>query len=180
MRILFIMAALFSSFPRLFGAAEETPRYKTVQIYDDLRSQAISISAELAGAQKEDEVFGVLMETGYPDAVATLVSARDGSTSLYFSSGGGTIGAGGHARPNAASRKVVEMASAFLKYAAKTEKTPLPKEGFTRFYFVTRSGLLTAEVKEEDLGMSRHALSPLFHAAHELIHEISEIDQKKG
>lgn len=89
------MAALFSSFSRLFGGADATPRYKTVPIYDDLRSQALSLSAELAGAHKEDEVFGVLMETGYPKAVATLVSARDGAASLYFSSGGGTIGAGG-------------------------------------------------------------------------------------
>jgi len=173
------MASLFSSFSRLFGGADATPRYKTVAIYDDLRSQALAISAELAGAQKEDEVFGVLMETGYPEAVATLVSARDGAASLYFSRGGGTIGAGGHARPNAASKKLVALASSFLKHTSKTDTTPLPKEGFTRFYFVARSGLLTVEVKEEDLGMGRHPMSPLFHAAHELIHEISTIDAKE-
>lgn len=179
MRTLFIMAALFSSLTRLFGAADTAPRYKTVPIYDDLRSQALAISADLAGAKKEDEVYAVLMETGYPEAVATLVSACDGSASLYYSSGGGTIGAGGHAGPNAASKKLVAMAASFLKHLAKTEKSPLPKEGYTRFYFVTRSGLFTAEAKEEDLGESRLPLSPLFHAAHELIHEITLIDAKE-
>lgn len=173
------MAAFLSSFTRLIGATNASPRYKTVPIYDDLRSRALVLSAELAGARKEDEVFGVLMETGYPEAVATLISARDGSASLYYSSGGGTIGAGGHDRPNAASRKLVAMAAAFLKHMTKTEKSPLPKEGFTRFYFVTRSGLFTAEVKEADLGEGRHVLSPVFYAAHELIHEITEIDGKE-
>jgi hypothetical protein len=177
------MAAFFSSLTRLFGAADAPPRYKTVEIYDSLRSGALALSAELAGAKKEDEVFGVLMETGHPEAVATLVSALDGSASLYYSSGGGTIGAGGQPRPNAASKKLVSLASTFVKHMTKTAKTPLPKAGFTRFYVVTRSGLLTAEVKEEELGENRHVLSPLFHAAHELISAIIATDdqkQKKG
>lgn len=182
MRTLFIMAAFLSSLTRLSGAAEAAPRYKTVPVFDDLRSQALAISADLAGAKKEDEVYAVLMETGYPEAVATLVSASDGSTSLYYSNGGGTIGAGGHAGPKAASKKLVAMAAPFLKHMTKTEKSPLPKEGFTQFYVVTRSGLFAAEAKEEDLGESRLALSPLFHAAHELIHEITLIEKepKKG
>ncbi len=173
------MAAFLSSLTRLFGAADAAPRYKTVPIFDELRSQALAISADLSGAEKEDEVYAVLMETGYPEAVATLVSARDGSASLYYSSGGGMIGAGGHAGPNGASKKLVAKAATYLKHMTKTQKAPLPKEGFTRFYFVTRSGLFTAEAKEKDLGESSLALSPLFHAAHELIHEITLIDAKE-
>jgi hypothetical protein len=183
MRVFLIMAAFFSSFTRLLGASEPLPSYKTVPIYDDLRAQALALGAEIVGAKKEDEVLGVLMETGYPEAVATLVSALDGSASLYYSSGGGTIGAGGQAGPNAASKRLTGMAASFLRHMTKTEKSPLPKVGFTRFYVVTRSGLFTAEAKENDLGENRHALSPLFHAAHELIHEIIVTDdkaQKKG
>jgi hypothetical protein len=176
--MLLIMAALFSSLARVFGASDAQPRYRTVEIYDSLRSKALTLDAEIVGAQREDEVFGVLMETGYPEAVATLVSALDGSASLYYSKGGGTIGAGGHERPNAASKRLTAMAAAFLKHMTKTEESPLPKEGFTRFYVVTRSGLFTAEVREKDLGEGRHILSPLFHAAHELIHEIIATDDK--
>jgi len=128
MRTLFFMAAFFSSLTRLFGAADPAPRYTTVPIYDDLRSQALAISADLAGAKNQDEVFAVLMETGYPEAVATLISASDGSASLYYSSGGGTIGAGGHAGPKAAAKKLVTMAAPFLKHLTKTVKSPLPKE----------------------------------------------------
>lgn len=178
MRTLFIVAALFSSLARIFGASDPSPKYKTVQIYDDLRSQALALGPDLVGAEKDDEVFAVLMETGYPEAVATLIATLDGSASLYYSNGGGTIGAGGHAGPNAASKALVRKAPTFLKHMAKTESRSLPREGFTRFYLVTRSGLLTAEVKEEDLGEDRHALSPLFYAGHDLISAIIAIDQK--
>lgn len=172
------MAALFSSFGRLFGAGD-APSYKTVEIYDDLRSQALALPPDVAGAEAGDEVLTVLMETGYPEAVATLVATPDGSASLYYSSGGGTIGAGGHDGPNRAARALVQAAATFLQHLKKTEKSPLPKEGFVRFYVVTRSGVFTAEVKEEDLGEERSPLSPFFFAGHSLISEVVAIDQTK-
>jgi hypothetical protein len=39
-------------------------------------------------------ILALLMETGYPEAVATLVAVADGTSSLYFSNGGGFIGVG--------------------------------------------------------------------------------------
>ncbi|MGH8018926.1 MAG: hypothetical protein ACREIA_11640 [Opitutaceae bacterium] len=167
-----------SSIARLFGATPAST-YKTVEIYDSLRSQVLSLRPEQVGAKKEDQVIAVLMETGYPEAVATLVSVVDGAASLYFSSGGGIIGGGENERPNAASMKLVRLSASFLRSMSKAETTPLPKKGFTRFYVVTPSGLLTAEAKEEDLGEGRHALSPLFHAAHELITEVRLIDEQR-
>lgn len=180
MRTLLLMAAFLSSLARLFGADEPAARYKTVEVYDSLRSQVLGLRPEQVGAKKEDHVIAVLMETGYPEAVATLVSVVDGAASLYFSSGGGIIGGGENERPNAASKKLIRLADSFLRHTAKTEKTPLPKEGFTRFYFVTSSGLFTFEEKEEDLGEGRSVLSPLFHSAHELITELRLIDEQKA
>ncbi|MCI0536922.1 MAG: hypothetical protein L0Z50_17040 [Verrucomicrobiales bacterium] len=180
MRTLLLMASFLSVITRLFGNGEPGSRYKTVEIYDRLRSRALTVRAEQVGAKKEDQVLAILMEMGTPEAVATLVAVVDGAASLYLSSGGGIIGAGEDKRPNAASRKLIRMAASFLKYMTKAEKTPLPREGFARFYVVTPSGLLTTEVKEEDLGGGRHALSPLFQTAHELITEIRLIDEQRG
>jgi hypothetical protein len=171
--------AFFASISRLFAASTPVSSYKTVEVYDSLRAQVLALRPEQVGAKKDEPVIAVLMETGYPEAVATLVSVVDGAASLYFSSGGGIIGGGENERPNAASKKLIRMAGSFLKSMAKTEKSPLPKKGFTRFYVVTPSGLLTAEVKEEDLGEGRHALSPLFHTAHELITEVRLIDEQR-
>ncbi len=179
MRTLIIMAALFSYFSRLFGAGDLPQAYKTVEIYDDLRSQALSLSPDVAGATKDDDILTILMETGYPEAVATLIATPDGSASLYYSSGGGTIGAGGHDGPNSAARALIKTAGLFKKDLEKTETSPLPREGFVRFYVVTRSALFTAEIKEEDLGEERHELSPLFFAGHELISAIIAIDKRE-
>lgn len=65
-----------------------------------LRDEAIRVSADdidLAPATALGRVWGVLVEIGYPEPVATLVALSDGTTSLYFSNGGGVIGAGEHA-----------------------------------------------------------------------------------
>ena len=64
-----------------------------------LRTQALTRTARdigVAPSSAHPTVFGILMETGYPEAVATLVVFAEGSTSVYFSGGGGVIGAGEH------------------------------------------------------------------------------------
>lgn len=174
-----LITAFLSSLARLFGAPAPASTYKTVEAYDKLRGQVLALRPEQVGATKEDKVIAVVMETGYPEAVATLVSVIDGAASLYFSSGGGIIGGGQNERPKAASKKLIRMTGSFLKNMTKVGNSPLPRKGFTRFYVVTPDGLLTIEAKEDDLGEGRHALSPLFHAAHGLMTEIRLIEEQR-
>jgi hypothetical protein len=91
----------------------------------------------------------------------------DGTVSLYFSNGGGIIGAGQHEGPRKACEALLAFAPEFIFSAKPTRAFPLP--GHTRFYFVSFDGVLTVEAKEEDLGNNRLPLSPLFHKAHEVI-----------
>ena len=51
----------------------------------------ILVAEEFGGTPEMPVVWGVVMETGYPEAVVTLVSLGDRTTSLYFSNGGGII-----------------------------------------------------------------------------------------
>jgi len=56
-----------------------------------LRQHALTVSAAdlgLGPTADRPQVWGVVMETGYPEAVATLVVLGEGTTSLYFSNGG--------------------------------------------------------------------------------------------
>jgi len=142
--------------------------------YEGLRSQAFSLTAEQAGTNAA--TYGVLMETGYPEAVVTLVALADGTASLYFSNGGGIIGAGTHKKPAIAAQSLVAFASHNLQLLTQSNFTPLPEPGHTRFYVLTTSGRYTAGAAEADLGENRHVLSPLFHTAHALIYEMSQID----
>jgi hypothetical protein len=156
---------------------KDTMSYAPAEIYTKLRQQALTAKAE--ALRLPGEVYGVIMETGYPDAVVTLVALADGTASLYFSNGGGMIGMGQHPGPAEAARSLVSSAVQHRQRLGRTTETPLPRPGHTRFFVLTRQGILTAEAKEEDLGENRHALSPLFYSAHELIAEMRKVDQRK-
>jgi hypothetical protein len=148
--------------------------YVLADAYSGLRTQALQMTAAQAGTA--DAVFGVLMETGYPEAVVSLLAVSDGTASLYFSSGGGIIGAGGHEGPAVAARSLVAFAAHNLGHLVGAVEYPLPLPGRTRFYVLTSNGLLTVEAAERELGENRHVLSPLFYAAQELMTEIRTSD----
>jgi hypothetical protein len=83
-------------------SADKTPS----QMSDDLRSMVLNLNPKDIGITKDNfphPVFALLMETGYPEGSFTLSSVADGSTSLYFSNGGGIIGGGEHENVHKAS-----------------------------------------------------------------------------
>src|SRR5215210_4876204 len=89
-------------FRRLFGGSPGPEQSGTDgsgdETYSALRRQALSIQRSDVGIPEpppEAPAWGILMETGYPEASATLLALGDGTTSLYLSTGGGIIG--GHA-----------------------------------------------------------------------------------
>lgn len=116
------------------------------------------------------------METGYEQAVATLVAVADGTTSLYFSTGGGIIGAGAHESVALASRQWLEAGAMFREQLHPVADPPLPAPGQTQFVAVTNDGLRAAVALEEDLGGNRRALSPLFSSAQEVITQVRLIE----
>jgi hypothetical protein len=128
----------------------------------------------LAPTAARPRVWGVLMETGYAEGGATLVVFAEGTTSLYFSNGGGIIGAGEHAIVRTASESFLSTAEANLAAFGAALATPPPEVGRVRFYLRTFQGTLGTEAKENDLGEGRHPLSPLFHAGHAVITAIRQ------
>jgi hypothetical protein len=149
-------------------------RQPDAEVYSELRRQVLNLTPGRLGDEPAagSELLALLMETGYPEAVATLVAVADGTTSLYFSNGGGVIGAGEHATVADASRSWLETGSSFLPQLSEASDPGPPAEGLTQFVAVTRAGLKTAVAAEEELGDGRHALSPLFYAAQDVITQI--------
>jgi hypothetical protein len=73
--------------------------YQTVKTYTDLRTMVFGVDLGTLSQRKADtvdHVWGIVMETGYADAVATLLALADGTVNLYLSSGGEMIGLGDH------------------------------------------------------------------------------------
>jgi len=163
----------FSSFlGKLFG------RGRRENVYMNLRDQVFSTVPRAVGIVP-DGVWGVVVETGYAEGSATLIALADGTTSMYFSTGGGVIGAGQHERPNAAAKELIRRAAEFVDECQPAKTFPLPQLGETRFYLFLPAGKLTASAPEIELGEDHHRLSPLFFAAHDLITEIRLIQEAK-
>ena len=147
-----------------------------------LRQQAFDVTAHHVGARPtpgRNSAWGLIMETGYPTAVASLITFSDGTTSIYFSSGGGVIGAGGHSEVRDASKALLTSVNTYLKEFTPATQHPLPSVGQVLFYARTFEGLLSAQAAENDLGEGRHTLSPLFHAGHRVIGHLRQISEKE-
>ena len=163
---------------RLFGRRETppAPSQQPAQIYLDLRMRALRFTPQEAGVGDvgSDQPLAILMETGHPQGVTvTLAGMADGTTSLYFSNGGGIIGGGQHEPVAAATEAWLEQAKQFLPSLSATTQFPLPATGMTRFYVVLADRIVASEeVAENDLGYQRHALSPLFHGGQNVITQV--------
>lgn len=178
MRRILMITALLSLVGRLLGG-EHTSSYKVADIYTGMRQQVIELDEKRMGDLKDRPIWAVLMETGHQDAAVTLLAAADGAASLYFSNGGGIIGAGEHENVRPASLGLVKVAEEFLKDMTRVEKCPLPTQGITIFYVITPKGIFTYQAKEKDLGEKRDKLSKLFYQGHQLIGQM-RIAQQKG
>lgn len=155
-----------------FGRKKQDP----AEVAAGLRENVFSVKPEEIGLVRSPaaRVWGLVLETGYDEGAATLIAFRDGTTSLYFSSGGGVIGAGEHDTVRTASLEWLDSADAFLAHFVPTSQHPLPGRGRVRFYARTFDGLLFAEANEDDLGEERHPLSPLFYGGHRVITRLRE------
>src|SRR5579863_4454066 len=99
---------------------------------------------------------------------------REGSSSLYFGTGGGFIGYGSRPGVGAAATRCVALAEEFRSEMQLASSFPVPPRGHVRFYLMTTSGVLLAEADEGSLLKSTHLLSPVFRAAQDVIYQVSK------
>lgn len=131
----------------------------------------------LTPTKEHPRIWGILMETGYPEAAVTLVALLDGSVSLYFSNGVGMIGAGEHAPVRRVAIRFIGTAESYVEAFNTTTEYPLPETGRVRFYLLTYSGILAGDFDENLLGEGGHKLSKLFYAGHDVITAIWEVTE---
>jgi hypothetical protein len=151
--------------------------------YRALRELALNVSpADLKLQLDHDRViaYGIIMEIGLSRGIVTLVSFISGEASLYYSTGGGTIGGHGHDTVRKAARRFVECAQTFLRpwggswplldRMSKVADLRLPGKGQTHFYVLANRGVYgSSELLTDDLADSKSELSPLFSAGNDVI-----------
>jgi hypothetical protein len=117
------------------------------------------------------------MDTGYEVGTATLVCLADGTTSLYYSTGGGMIGSSQYTPLAQASKALVSEAQNQIEHRPETTQFPLPGIGEVRFYFMTYSGC--SKTTERDLTSDKNPLSPLYRRAQDTLSQLRWLSEKK-
>jgi len=147
-----------------------------------LREKALTVAAhelDLVPTERRPRVWGAVMELGYPIGIATLMALAEGTTSLYFSGGGGVIGAGEHESVREAAEAFLDCVERHLGDFEPIEGTPTPRIGRVRFYVRTFDRTLGREATEDELANDHHPLAPVYHAGHAVIAAI-RVTQESG
>ena len=155
-----------------------TPQENYIGLRDLALSAKVTDFPDIDKAGKHG-VYGVLMETGHPEAVVTLATFITGDTSLYFSSGGGMIGGMGHETVRQAAIELNKKADSFIPNCKKTTSFPSPQQGQTVFYILSEEGIFTAKAMDDDLADKKSNLWPLFAVGQDVITEFRIVDERR-
>lgn len=145
-----------------------------------LRGQALAVMPAELGLTPTPALPNVctgIMELGFEGGAATMVAVADGTASLYFSDGGGIIGAGRHESVRRAAERFLASAERSLGAMAPATDRASPAEGHARFFVRTYIGLMSADAPGEELATGSHPLSALFFQGRDLVSAIREVTE---
>jgi hypothetical protein len=155
----------------------------TDRTFTDLREQLFRADpAALASAEDEgsSNVVGVIVEEGIEGGSYLVYGLRDGSASLYLSSGGGWLGGQEQPHINAAAKHLVGAAKPFANQFPLVGEHPIPATGKVRFSFVTTEGVRAAESDTKEFQNERGELLPVFLAAQQVIAGFRALDERNA
>jgi hypothetical protein len=148
-------------------------------VISQMRENVFNLDPATIGISRSNysgQVWGMLFETGTERGAYSLVVLADGTTSLYFSTGGGIIGAGEHSSVRIVSKNLLLKANDAIDHSTLATTHPLSYDGISIFYFLTFEGTCSYSASESKLGNGQDSLSTLFHSSHEVISELRTIN----
>ncbi len=154
-------------------------------VYWGLRQQILALDPTqigMAASSGHPRVYAGLMEMGLGADVATLVVVADGTTSLYWSTGGGIIGVGFHEPVKGPSRDFLAALERHVDELGPDPTGETPTGGIIHVRALTFDrGHLLAAGPEGDFAEKRNPLWEVFFAGHALIAVIRQLPAvKKG
>ena len=152
------------------------------QDYLLLRGRILRLSPDemgLAPTNETPHVWGIVMETGYDVGSATLISLADGTTSLYFSTGGGMLGSSEYKPLAEAAKALVAQAEILFEHMTSTIELPLPEVGMVRITILTYTGNYSSEAPLKILSAGQHPMSSLFALAQATLEQLRLLAEKK-
>ena len=133
------------------------------QVYNDLRNMALHATdvSTIGGP-----IAGVVVDIPAEGGFASLSTLGDGTTSLYTSTGGGTIGAGSYGPVAQATSDLLSTVASHAASFANVDTGDWPPAGSVRFHLVSSHGNQYVDVPEASFwGRKKHDLMPMIQAA---------------
>ena len=123
----------------------------------------------LAATPELPNVWAAMMEMRIDKTVVSLVAVAEGSTSLYFSTGGGVIGGGEHDSVRTANRNLLAFIETGLDLFVPLESPLEVMSGTVAFAVLTYDGLRGARDEERKMKDRRSPLWPAFYLGQDVI-----------
>lgn len=122
------------------------------------------------------DVSGLIVDIPAEGGFVTIVSLTDGTTSVYTSTGGGTVGAGAHEAVAEANERLLSVVQTHLEVFTLASDGSLPDSGHVRFHVLTPSERRYVDVSLDAFwGRADHQLTPMVASVQDLITAISEV-----
>lgn len=146
------------------------------EMYARLRAMALdAVDLGMEAPPEHPEVAGVVIDVPMGEDWVTIVAMGEGTTSMYTSTGGGTIGGGQHEAVRAASLVLLQMLNANVKVFPESDTTGHPPADRVRFFVLTPSGRRVADVYGDVFwGRKQDPSTPLAMAAQAVIGAIGQ------
>jgi hypothetical protein len=151
-------------------------------MYVPMRNMAFGIKPEQLGInlENDEQVYGSIIDMEAGDGkVATMICFRDGSASLYFSNGGGIIGAGQQDNVRQAVASYLTNIHQVLSIMELTDNyNIIPKEKHHIFYLLTRGGIYSLDISLKDINKSKET-NLLFSLSQMVLNEIRKASENR-
>lgn len=150
--------------------------------YEGLRRMALDAVAAGLTAPGPDHphVWGVVIDIPSGPAWATVVALGDGTTSMYTSVGGGTIGAGEHESVRAANAQLLRVVEHEVLEHLSPDPGTHPSPGDVRVHVLGADGLSGIDLPEPAFWGEQEVGGHLVAAAQALISAIRTAEARPG
>lgn len=118
------------------------------RVYNGLRTEALEVTEAVIGKAPPEHpnVLGVVIDIPAEGGIASVIAMADGTTSMYTSTGGGTIGAGTHDAVASATQALLAKLEGLIEMFPADERVDLPLPDMVQITLITPDGRRRANV----------------------------------
>lgn len=146
-------------------------------IFDGLRTAALSVTEAMVGPAPPEhpQLLGTVIDIPRGGGMASVVALADGTTSMYTSTGGGTIGAGAHEAVASKTHALLSALQRSIDMFPLDDRVDLPPVDLVQFTLITPNGRRRASVPSAAFwGQEPSSVVDLIAAAQDVISAIRD------